>query len=370
MVGAAQLAARHDRGTVGRRGAGRLRGRAAQPGGAGPAVRDRLSRHPPAGGQGRTRGPGADRGRRALPGLGRAPGRRDLGRVLHQPRSAWRPGRGRLRVQLRRRRAARPGHRGGLQRRRDDQGRLGDLAGGQAARPLPRGQRPALCSQAGRGPARVPAGGSGSRPAHAGDRAHPDRRRDQPAGQRVLPLLPRVHPGPDQGPAALPRPHHLRGDRAAASDVEPGPAGHARRRVPGLRRGRGPVGPRFGLALRGPDHRLRVRPGLRPAAADEPHQGGDVPDQLAAAQGHAVLRRAGRDAARAGGVGPVGGPPARAGRRDGGRDPGIGVQHDGPVRRGVPGSGGVRAGLRAGQAAAAGQRPGGPAAARVRVPGA
>ena len=33
--------------------------------------------------------------------------------------------------------------RGGLQRRRDDQGRLGDLPGRQAARPLPRGEQPA-----------------------------------------------------------------------------------------------------------------------------------------------------------------------------------------------------------------------------------
>ena len=42
-----------------------------------------------------------------------------------------------LRVQLRRGGAARAGQRGGLQRRRDDQGRLGDLPGQQAARPLP-----------------------------------------------------------------------------------------------------------------------------------------------------------------------------------------------------------------------------------------
>ena len=52
-------------------------------------------------------------------------------------------GRGHLRVQLRRGRTARAGHRGGLQRRRDDQGRLGDLPGRQAARPLPRGEQPA-----------------------------------------------------------------------------------------------------------------------------------------------------------------------------------------------------------------------------------
>ncbi len=147
LVGAARCPARpsarrHGR-AAGRRGAGRLRGRPAQPGGAGPAVRHRLPRHPPAGGQGRTRRPRADRERRAVPRLGGAPGRGDLGRVLHQPRPPRRPGRGHLRVQLRRGRAARAGHRGGLQRRRDDPGRLGDLAGRQAARPLPRGERPA-----------------------------------------------------------------------------------------------------------------------------------------------------------------------------------------------------------------------------------
>jgi hypothetical protein len=267
-----------------------------------------------------------------VPGLGGAPGRGDVGGVLHQPRRPGRPGRGRLRVQLRRGRTARAGHRGGLQRRRDDPGRLGDLPGGQAARPLPRGERPAR----GRGQARVPPGRRRACPAHAGERADRDRRVGGPVGQRVLPLLPRVHPGADQGAAALPRPHHLRRDRAAAAGVEPGPPGHDRRRVPGLRRGRGPVRPRFGLALRGPDHRLRVRPGLRAPAADEPGQGADVPAQLATAQGHAVLRRAGRDAARARGLGALGRAAARAGRGGRGRDPGGRVQLDGHVRRGVP----------------------------------
>jgi hypothetical protein len=335
VVGSAQRPdrrpARRHRGAAGRRGAGRLRGRPAQPRGAGPAVRHRLPRHAPAGRQGRTRGPRAHRERRAVPRLGGAPGRGDLGRVLHQPRHPRRPGRGRLRLQLRRGRAARAGHRGGLQRRRDDQGRLGDLAGRQAAGPLPRGERPAR----GRGQARVPPGGRGARAAHAGDRAGRDRRRDGPVGQRVLPLLPRVHPGPDQGPAAVPGSLAVRhGDAAAA--VEPGPPGHARRRVPGLRRGRGPVRPGFGLALRGPDHRLRLRPGLRAPAADEPDQGGDVSAQLAAAQGHPVLGRAGRNAARAGRLGAVGRPAPRAGRGGGGRDPRGRVQLDGHVRRGVP----------------------------------
>jgi hypothetical protein len=336
VVGSAQYPrrgpARRERRTAGRRGAGRLRGRPAQPGGARPAVRHRLSRHAPPGRQGRTRRPRPHRERRAVSWLGGAPGRGDLGRVLHQPRLPRRPGRGHLRVQLRRGRAARAGHRGGLQRRRDDPGRLGDLAGRQAARPLPRGERPARR----RGQARVPAGGRRARAAPAGDRAGRDRLGDGPVGQRVLPLLPRVHPGPDQGPAALPRPRHLRRDRAAAADVEPGPPGHARRRVPGLRRGRGPFRPRFGLPLRGPDHRLRVRPGLRAPAADEPGQGGDVPAHLATAQGHAVLRRAGRDAARARGLGTVGRPAARARRGAGERDAGGRVQLHGHVRRGVP----------------------------------
>ena len=89
------------------------------------------------------------------------------------------------------------------------------------------------------------------------------------------------------------------GHRRAAARLEQGPPGHARRRVPRLRRSRGSVRLRFGQPLRRPDHRLRVRQGLRAAAADEPHRGGDVPARLAAAQGHAVVRRAGRDAARA-----------------------------------------------------------------------
>ena len=108
-------------------------------------------------------------------------------------------------------------------------------------------------------------------------RAHRDRRGGQPGGQRLVPLLPRVHPGQDQGAAALPRPHAGRPDGAAAAGLEQGPAGYARRRVPGLRRGRGPVRPRVGQPLRRPHHRLRVRQGLRAAAADEPDQGGDVP---------------------------------------------------------------------------------------------
>ena len=218
-----QRPARRDGRAAGRRGAGRLRGRPAQPGGARPAVRHRLPRHPPAGGQGRTRRPRPDRERRAVPRLGRAPGRGDLGRVLHQPRLPRRPGRGHLRVQLRRGRAARAGHRGGLQRRRDDPGRLGDLAGRQAARPLPRGERPARGRTDARHAFRQV--DARARPAHAGDRAGRDRRGDGPVGQRVLPLLPRVHPGPDQGPAALPRPYHLRRDRAAAARRGAGTAG-------------------------------------------------------------------------------------------------------------------------------------------------
>ena len=63
-----------------------------------------------------------------------------------------------------------------------------------------------------------------------------------------------------------------RGDRPAAR-LDPGPPGHAGGRVPRLRRGRGPVGHPGGQPLRGPHHRLRLRPGLRAAAADEPGQG-------------------------------------------------------------------------------------------------
>ena len=58
----------------------------------------------------------------------------------------------------------------------------------------------------GRGQVGVPAGGRGPGTAHAGDGADRDRREVRPGGQRVLPLLPCVHPGPDPRPAALPRP--------------------------------------------------------------------------------------------------------------------------------------------------------------------
>jgi hypothetical protein len=300
-----------------------------------------------------------------VPRLGGAPGRGDLRGLLRQPGCLRRPGRGGLRVQLRRRGAARAGHRGGLQRGRDDARRLGDLEGGQAARPLPGGERPARR----RGQVRVPAGRPRAGPAHAGDRARRHRRGRRPAGQRLVRLLPRVHPGADQGAAAAARPLAVR-HRRAPPGVEQGPPGDAGRRVPGLRRGGGPVGPGGGLALRRPHHRLRLRQGLRPPAADEPGQGGGVPARLAAAQGDAVARGAGCHAARAGGVGALGGAAPRAGRGRDRRDPRGGVQLDGRVRAGLPRPGRVRPGPRAGPAAAAGRRPGGAAQARLRVPGA
>ena len=71
---------------------------------------------------------------------------------------------------------------------------------------------------------------------------------DPPVSESV-PVLPRVHPGPDPGAAAVPRALAV-GHRGAAARLEQGPPGHARRRVPRLRRGRGPVRPRFGQPLR------------------------------------------------------------------------------------------------------------------------
>ena len=180
---------------------------------------------------------------------------------------------------------------------------------------------------------------------------------DQSAGQRVVRLVPRVHPGPDPGTAAVGgarAPGAGRGSSTGGRDVracragrpgrqhrqaaavEQGPPRHARGRVPRLGRGRGPVGPQLGQPLRRPDHRLRLRPGLRPAAADEPGQGGDVPAELAAAQGHAAAGGAGGDAARAARLGPLGGTAPRPGREDGQRHPRRGVQRDGPVQPGVP----------------------------------
>ena len=108
------------------------------------------------------------------------------------------------------------------------------------------------------------------------------------AAERLVRVLPRVHPGPDPDAAARPpglrcaqrhRPSRGRqrhGGRAGpvehgarvglgrghhpAARLDPGPAGHAGGRVPGLRRGGGPVRHPCGQPLRGSHHRLRLRP--------------------------------------------------------------------------------------------------------------
>ena len=127
-----QAAPCRHRGT-GRRGTGRLRRRAGQPCRAGAAVGHRLPGHDAASGAGRGGGAGADGARRRQAWLGRARGCGRGGRVLRELRPLWRPGRGRLRFQLCGPRAARARRGRGLQRRRPDPGRLGHLAGRQAA---------------------------------------------------------------------------------------------------------------------------------------------------------------------------------------------------------------------------------------------
>ena len=66
--------------------------------------------------------------------------------------------------------------------------------------------------------------------------------------------------------------------------------------------------------LRRPHHRLRLRPGQRPPAADVAVQGAELHADLAAAQGGAVGRRPERDAARGQRLDPLVRPEARAGR--------------------------------------------------------
>src|SRR5262249_53196133 len=135
---------------------------------------------------------------------------------------------------------------------------------------------------------------------------------------RALPPPDKASPArpPARGPAAgHPRARVGRGRRpGAAAGVEQRQKGDARGRVPRLRRGRGPVRPPGGQPVRRPHHQLRMRSGLRPAAADEPRQGGDVPARLAAPQDHALARRAACHAARARRLGTLGRAAPRAGR--------------------------------------------------------
>ena len=80
-------------------------------------------------------------------------------------------------------------------------GRLGDLPGGPAARALPGERR-----RDGGHPARATfsAGGSPAGAAAAGDGPGRDRSRAGTAAERLVRVLPRVHPGPDPHPAARP----------------------------------------------------------------------------------------------------------------------------------------------------------------------
>ncbi len=138
----------------------------------------------------------------------------------------------------------------------------------------------------------VQPGGSPAGAAAAGDGPGRDRVGPGTAAERLVRVLPRVHPGPDPHPAARPagsrcpqgagqpgtgparRPGAAawtpgldhgarvglgRGDRAAAR-LDPGSPDHAGGRVPGLGRGRRPVRHPGGQPLRGPHHRLRLRP--------------------------------------------------------------------------------------------------------------
>ena len=172
---------------------------------------------------------------------------------------------------------------------RHDQGRLGQLPGGQAARPLPAGLRPGGKPSRGRLQAdrRVPG------EEDAAGRARRHRRGGGPAGQRLLRRAARLHQGPHPGaaPGSRPRP-------AGQAAMVNGAPGTARRGVPGLRRGRGAVRPAGREPLHRPDHRLRLRPGQRTPDADVACQGAELHARLAAAQGAALRRRPERDAAR------------------------------------------------------------------------
>ncbi len=138
------------------------------------------------------------------PALGRAPRHGHRRQLLREPRRMGRSGRAHLRLQLRRRGAARARLRDRLQRVRHAQGRLGQLAGGQAARPLPASRRPPARGVPARGrlpPDRPAAGAEDAR-----GRARRHRRRGGPAGQRLLRGQARVHQVPYPRAAAVARP--------------------------------------------------------------------------------------------------------------------------------------------------------------------
>ena len=98
----------------------------------------------------------------------------------------------------------------------------------------------------------------------------------------------------------------LAGGGGAAAGLERRPPRHAGGGVPRLRRGRGPVGPQGGQPVRGSHHRLRLQPGFRAPAADEPGQSRDLHAGLAAAQDHALAAGAACHAARARRLGALG----------------------------------------------------------------
>ncbi len=106
-------------------------------------------------------------------------------------------------------------------------------------------------------------------------------------GEFVVPLLSRVHQGPDQDAAAGPAGRDANPGRGARGPgrqrggpprgLAQGPAGDAGGPVPRLGPGGGLVGPAGRQQVRRPHRRIRLRTGLRPAAAGQPGQGGDIP---------------------------------------------------------------------------------------------
>ena len=353
---------------AGRRGTGRLRGRAGQPRRPGAAVRHRLPGHPAAGAQAEQAALELMERGVARPGWAEHVGAVEAAECYVNSDaygdrdevvcvfSYAGPG------------AARAGRGGRLQHGRPGPRRLGHLPGRQAAGVLRAGSSPMFTQVAPPQARRLlatalaatenaadPAVSSSFPSYHAFIRA------------RVRTLPPRRCPRARPQPAARPRPAGKGGAVPPAPGVAQGPAGHAGRRVPGLRRGRGPVRPRGRQPLRRPHRGVRLRAGLRPAAADEPGQGRDVPARLAAAQGHAVPLRAGRDAARAAGLGALGGVARGPGRRRDRRHAGRGVRRHGRVHPRVPRPGLVRPGAGAGGPAAARRRPGGAGPPGVRL---
>ena len=190
-----------------------------------------------------------------------------------------------------------------LQHRGHDQGRLGHLARGQAARALPR---------------RRPQG----KPADAFKQIDP------PHARKMLRAALDATDAAEDPPVSESFASYHAFIRARIRALPPTAGRGLRTRRPWSKERRALIAAEFlasdeaedlsdrqaASRCRRPHHRLRVRPGQRPAAADEPGQGAELHAQLAAAAGDALRGRPGRDAARPRRLGPLGRAQARPDR--------------------------------------------------------